>query len=376
MSIVQQPQQQSAFNVYTVVYSGTSIQDHASVLFNETICITDEKIVTQAVYPMGLHIKNDESKYFLLQEFLFVVTMTEDELQFLLDHYSNHLLNSTAECKFIRNEYFTQHLTDSFGLLFPITNCKDLHTRLGDSSRCSFKELYSVLEAMWGLNPVTTSVNDIIQNDNASLDSLRNSLLVAGNKLYLYKDYSLNGIECTELNCSEDMYSNSTRTVNPTGLYISKYSTKVLAILDKKEDFNSYNHLLYTHKRGLEELEINIQYQFKNKMLLFQAISSQSFTSILGLRQSSSNEQLEYIGDGLLDLLVTTYHYYKGAAKPYRSGAQDVTNAALATKAANIKLSSYLVSSYNIVAKDTSDALEALCGMLKINFFIFTNERY
>jgi hypothetical protein len=66
-----------------------------------------------------------------------------------------------------------------------------------------------------------------------------------------------------------------------------------LAILDKKE-FNSYNHLLYTHKGSLEELENNIQYRFKNKALLFQAISSESFTSLLGLAKSSSNEQLEY----------------------------------------------------------------------------------
>ncbi len=61
-----------------------------------------------------------------------------------------------------------------------------------------------------------------------------------------------------------------------------------------------------TNKTDLEAFEKKIGYTFKNKELLFEALSHSSFANE-NKRQRHSNERLEFLGDSVLSIIVSRY---------------------------------------------------------------------
>lgn len=77
---------------------------------------------------------------------------------------------------------------------------------------------------------------------------------------------------------------------------------------------------------NLSELEAKIKYTFSDKNLLLQAIKHRSYLSITQEADHESNERLEFLGDAVLDLVVTEYLYdqYKTKSEGYLSKKKSV----------------------------------------------------
>lgn len=57
------------------------------------------------------------------------------------------------------------------------------------------------------------------------------------------------------------------------------------------------------------KFENQIEYSFKNKDLLVHALSHKSYTNERGLAKDASNERLEFLGDAILEFVVSEYLY-------------------------------------------------------------------
>jgi ribonuclease-3 len=66
----------------------------------------------------------------------------------------------------------------------------------------------------------------------------------------------------------------------------------------------------------IAETENILGYRFKNKDLLLKAFKHRSYLSVTGEAPHHSNERLEFLGDAVLDLIVTDFLYQN---KPYKS---------------------------------------------------------
>ncbi len=60
---------------------------------------------------------------------------------------------------------------------------------------------------------------------------------------------------------------------------------------------------------NIYELQNKIDYQFNNSNLLIQALKHRSYLSINDEKHHCSNERMEFLGDAVLDLIVTEYLY-------------------------------------------------------------------
>lgn len=67
---------------------------------------------------------------------------------------------------------------------------------------------------------------------------------------------------------------------------------------------------------NIEEIEKNIAVFFKNKELLTQALMHRSFVVENNLGDLASNERLEFLGDAVLELVVTDYLYSQFPTQP------------------------------------------------------------
>ncbi|TZE83632.1 ribonuclease III [Calorimonas adulescens] len=123
-------------------------------------------------------------------------------------------------------------------------------------------------------------------------------------------------------------------------------------------------------------LEKDIGYKFKNKSLLKLALTHSSYAN--EQKEDGSNERLEFLGDSVLSLVVSEYIYRQlpeideGSLSKLR--ALIVCEPALAKKARNIKLSSYLRLSHGEElsgggkrASILADAFEALIGAIYLD---------
>jgi ribonuclease III len=63
--------------------------------------------------------------------------------------------------------------------------------------------------------------------------------------------------------------------------------------------------------RPLEELQIKLQYKFSDTDLLVQALKHRSYVYAADENSITSNERLEFLGDAVLDLIVTEYLFQK-----------------------------------------------------------------
>lgn len=125
-------------------------------------------------------------------------------------------------------------------------------------------------------------------------------------------------------------------------------------------------------------LQDNIGYCFKDSGLLVRALTHPSYSSEIGVPRWKSNQRLEFLGDAVLELIISEYLYNKhpkdeeGVLTRLRSSM--VFEQALAVCAANIKLGDYILLGVGERAgrgfekpSILSDAFEALIGAIYLD---------
>jgi len=131
-------------------------------------------------------------------------------------------------------------------------------------------------------------------------------------------------------------------------------------------------------RKKLGRLEQTIGYSFQDINLLETALSHLSYVNETGLNYSDSNERLEFLGDAIVNMLVSEYLYrHLHSAREgelTRIKSSIVSRSALARKAARLKLEDYIIYSKESVpdlrrSKKTliSNALEAIIGAIYLD---------
>lgn len=121
----------------------------------------------------------------------------------------------------------------------------------------------------------------------------------------------------------------------------------------------------------------NINYKFKNKILLQKALTHRSYLNH-EMERSASNERLEFLGDAVLDLIISEEFFklfpQKNEGDLTKLKSLFVNQAALAKTAKQIKLNQYIFlgegedqSGGRDRETILSDALEALVGAIYID---------
>ncbi len=116
----------------------------------------------------------------------------------------------------------------------------------------------------------------------------------------------------------------------------------------------------------VEEIEKKLGYTFKNKALLQEAFTHSSYSGRYG---GKNNERLEYLGDSVLQLVVTEWQYKKDKTategKLTAKRQKLVCKDALDTAVDGLGVWEYLLKSgtqYNIRGKAKSSLFEAICA--------------
>lgn len=130
--------------------------------------------------------------------------------------------------------------------------------------------------------------------------------------------------------------------------------------------------------RPLEELQHKLHYKFSNTDLLMQALKHRSYVYAADESSIASNERLEFLGDAVLDLIVTEYLYQKFPKKREGELTQIksllVSKVVLAERSNDFGLGEFLLLSKEETKaggrKRTSiigDAFEALLGAIYLD---------
>src|SRR3954465_13753186 len=133
-------------------------------------------------------------------------------------------------------------------------------------------------------------------------------------------------------------------------------------------------------------LEDRIGYKFRNPLLLAEALTHPSLRHETH-RSHFDNQRLEFLGDAVLQLVVTEhlYGYFTGEAegKLTKLRARLVSREALAVHAAEIDLGNYLMMGRGEEAcggrsrnSTLADAFEALVGAIYLDSDLFTARRF
>lgn len=69
-------------------------------------------------------------------------------------------------------------------------------------------------------------------------------------------------------------------------------------------------------KARIAEFEEKIGYTFQDKALLVHALSHTSYTNEHGMEKQASNERLEFLGDAIVDMVVSDYLYRHNSTEP------------------------------------------------------------
>ncbi|HUU29706.1 MAG TPA: ribonuclease III [archaeon] len=131
-------------------------------------------------------------------------------------------------------------------------------------------------------------------------------------------------------------------------------------------------------RKFLSRLERNLGYFFKDLNLLETALSHQSYINESGRKNTESNERLEFLGDAVLDLIVSEYLYSRylsareGALTRIKSSI--VSRTALARQASKLRLEDYILyskDSFSSLKRGEvsiiSNSLEALIGAIYLD---------
>ena len=130
--------------------------------------------------------------------------------------------------------------------------------------------------------------------------------------------------------------------------------------------------------RQLARLERHIGYRFNDRELLKKALSHLSWVNEQGGEYSDSNERLEFLGDAVLDLVVSDFLYARfetaREGKLTRLKSSIVSRSALAEKAARFNLGDYIIYSRDNFAdlergkqSMISNSLEAIIGAIYLD---------
>ncbi len=133
-------------------------------------------------------------------------------------------------------------------------------------------------------------------------------------------------------------------------------------------------------KRDIKDLEKKIGYVFKDKALLYEALTHSSYANELSQRNipTRSNERLEFLGDSVLEILASTYLFTEYPNVPEgeltRLRSEAICTAALSSYATEIELGEYLLlgngeRKCNGNKKPTTleNAFEALLGAMYLD---------
>ena len=100
-------------------------------------------------------------------------------------------------------------------------------------------------------------------------------------------------------------------------------------------------------KTRIAEFEEKIGYTFQDKALLVHALSHTSYTNEHGMEKQASNERLEFLGDAIVDMVVSDYLYRHNSTEPEGTltkwRASVVCEASFAHIAAGMDYGSYLL---------------------------------
>ncbi|MBW7996278.1 MAG: ribonuclease III [Candidatus Glassbacteria bacterium] len=130
--------------------------------------------------------------------------------------------------------------------------------------------------------------------------------------------------------------------------------------------------------RQLECLERQIGYRFNDRVLLFKALSHLSWVNDQGGDYADSNERLEFLGDAVLDLVVSDYLYARFESaregKLTRLKSSIVSRSALAAQAAKFGLEEHVIYSRDNFTElergrqsMISNCLEAIIGAIYLD---------
>lgn len=139
------------------------------------------------------------------------------------------------------------------------------------------------------------------------------------------------------------------------------------------------------HNNNIQKVEKIIGYKFKDKALLICALTHSS--AIMDYPNLKSYERLEYLGDAVLDLLVTTllFNSYPDKSEGWMTKvrASIVSETPLAQIAKSLKLGKYLIlgkGTENAGGRELSsilsDSIEAIIGALYIDAGIETASNF
>ncbi len=138
--------------------------------------------------------------------------------------------------------------------------------------------------------------------------------------------------------------------------------------------------------KWLEPLEVNLNYKFKNIKLLKTALTHSSYANENKMKITDNNERLEFLGDTIINLIVSQYLYKKYPNYPEgeltKIRAKVVCESSLAFAARKIDLGNYLLLGKGEEAtggrhRDSilADASEALVGAIYMDSdFQITNK--
>lgn len=88
--------------------------------------------------------------------------------------------------------------------------------------------------------------------------------------------------------------------------------------------------------KALREFERRLGYRFRDQRLLIKALSHASYTNEHGLPKTESNERLEFLGDSIVDMVVSEYLYRRYTELP--EGALTKLRAAVVCEASFAKI--------------------------------------
>lgn len=131
-------------------------------------------------------------------------------------------------------------------------------------------------------------------------------------------------------------------------------------------------------ERQLRELQETIGYEFKDRALLKQALTHSSYANEHKMDHSHCNERLEFLGDAVLELVISDFLYHKYADLPEgeltKTRASIVCEPTLAACAGDIRLGERLYLGKGEEATGgrlrnsvVSDAFEALIGAVYLD---------
>lgn len=131
-------------------------------------------------------------------------------------------------------------------------------------------------------------------------------------------------------------------------------------------------------KKSLNEFQQSINYKFRDSKMLEQALKHRSIIPETGETRNEANERLEFLGDAVLDLVVSEilYHQFPEVNEGYLARLKSlvVSGRQLASKARKISLGQYLQMSESEEKSGgrnrrsiLEDALEAVIGAVYLD---------